>query len=253
MSNRFRSTSLRPARRSILACGIAVTLGIGAIPANAQFGLLGSGLVFDPTNFARNVLHYARRLEQMDMERRQLQAELVAMQKLRNPSWRQIAGTLDQVDALMAQGQSLAYTLRSIDAEFQRTFPGGQAFRDYPTEERTQMVRTLATLRGALVAANRAAQDLPTAVARLQAMKQQLGGIQGQEGALELNGTIGVYSAEELTMLRQSIAALTNVQAVYYADQVNAEAQTRTTYRAHLAAMSAPGPRYPLQSLRITP
>src|SRR2546427_9761022 len=84
-------------------------------------------------------------------------------------------------------------------------------------------------------------------------MKRQLGSIQGHEEALELNGTIGMYSAEELTLLRQAVSALTNVQAVYYADQVNAQAQEAATMRERLAAMSAPGPRYSPISLRVTP
>jgi hypothetical protein len=53
--------------------------------------------------------------------------------------------------------------------------------------------------------------------------------------------------------LRQALSALTNVQAVYYADQVNAQAQEATTVRARLEAMSGPGPRYAPISLRVTP
>ena len=232
---------------------VAVGLALAPSPAHAQFGLLGSGIVFDPSNFARNVLHYARRLEQMNLQRQQLQQQLTAMRKLRAPSWRQITATLTQMDALMQQGQALAYSLRAIDAEFQRTFPGAKAFGNYPAEQHTQAVRTLATLRGALNATNRAAADVPTSVARLDAMKRQLGSIQGHEEALELNGTIGMYSAEELTLLRQAVSALTNVQAVYYADQVNTQAQEAATVRERLAAMSAPGPQHPPISLRVTP
>ena len=222
-------------------------------PARAQFGFLGSGIVFDPSNFARNVLHYVRRLEQMRMQATELQQQVLAMRKLASPSWRDIGGALAQMDALTQQGQALAYNLHAIDAEFRRTFPGTQAFRDYPAEAGAQATRTLATLRGALDAANRAAQEFPTSVARLRAMKQQLGAIRGHEEALELNGTIGVYSAEELTLLRQAITALTNVQAVYDANQVNAAAQEQATLRARLAAMSAPGRDYPALSLRVTP
>ena len=242
-----KTTGLATAALTVLVC--LVTPGT----ARAQFGLLGSGIVFDPSNFARNVLHYARRLEQLNLQRQQLQQQVTAMRKLRAPNWRQINATLAQMDALMQQGQALAYSLRAIDAEFQQTFPGPQAFRNYPTEQHTQTVRTLATFRGALNAANRAAGDFPTSVARLDAMKRQLGSIQGHEEALELNGTIGMYSAEELTLLRQAVSALTNVQAVYYADQVNAQAQEGATVRERLAAMSAPGPRYPPISLRVTP
>ena len=243
------------AKMRLLAASALVAVGfaLAPVPARAQFGLFGSGIVFDPSNFARNVLHYKRRLEQMNMQRQELQQQLAAMRKLRSPNWRQINATLTQMDALMQQGQGLAYSLRAIDQEFQRTFPGTRVFQNYPVEQQTQAIRTLATLRGALNATNRAAREFPTSVARLDAMKRQFGSIQGHEEALELNGTIGMYSAEELTLLRQAVSALTNVQTVYYADQVNAQAQEAATVRARLTAMSAPGPRYPPFSLRVTP
>ncbi len=252
----IRHWLFRPSSKTrLLAAGALAMLGLtlAPAPAQAQFGLFGSGIVFDPKNFARNVLHYKRRLEQVKMQRQQLQQQIAAMRKLRTPNWRRITATLTQMDALMQQGQALAYSLRAIDREFRRTFPGAQVFRNYPAEQQTQAVRTLATLRGALNAANRAAREVPTSVARLDAMKRQLGSIRGHEEALELNGTIGMYSAEELTLLRQAVSALTNVQTVYYADQVNAQAQEAATLRTRLAAMSAAGPRYPPISLRVTP
>ena len=251
MSNSY-SNSCRAFSSAVRTAARALVMAIAmSSSARAQFGL--GGIVLDPSNLARNVLHYARRLEQMNLQKQQLQQQVSAMKKLKNPNWRQINSTLDQINTLMRDGQALAYGLSSIDAEFRRTFPGTQVFQNYPSEQTTQSNRTLATLRGALNAANRAAQDFPTSVARLNAIKQQLGSIGGHEEALELNGTIGMYSAEELTMLRQSIAALTNVHAVYYADQVNERAQETATYRARLASMSAPGPRYSPMSLRIIP
>ncbi len=227
--------------------------GLAPVRAAAQIPLLGGGITFDPTNFARNVLHYARRLEQEAMQGEQLAQQVLAMRKLATPRWRDVTGTLAQMDALMQQEQALAYSLNSIDAAFQQTFPGTQAYRNYPTDAQTQSVRTLATLRGALDAANGAARDLPTSLAQLEAIKGQLAGVQGHEAALELDGTIGMYSAEELTLLRQAVSALTNVQAVFDANQVNGQAQEGATIQAELTAMSAPGPTYTPQSLRVTP
>ena len=242
----------------------AVTVGAVAAafpgPAEAQLpipipipGLPGSGIVFDPTNFARNVLHYERRIEQIGMQQQQLEQQLLAMRKLQNPNWRGIQAVLGEMEGLMEQGQALAFTLQAIAAEFQLTFPGDQVYRDYPIEQTTQAMRTLATIRGVLDRAQHAARDLPVGLARLEGMKRQLGTIQGHEEALELNGTIGVYSAEELTLLRHALEAQTNAEAVYFANRVNAEAQAEATVRANLAAMSVPGPRFPGISLRVVP
>ena len=150
----------------------------------------------------------------MNLQCQQLQQQAAAMRKLSNPNWRQINAALTQIDGLMQQGQALAYSLRAIDAEFRSTFSGVQTFKDYPAEQRLQAIRTLATMRGALNAANRAAQNVPASVARVEAMKRQFNTIRGHEEALELVGTISMYSAEELTMLRQAISGLTNVKAV---------------------------------------
>ena len=55
-----------PSKLLRVALPLALTL-LCAPAAHAQLGLLSSGIVFDPTNFARNVMHYARRLEQEAM------------------------------------------------------------------------------------------------------------------------------------------------------------------------------------------
>src|SRR5437879_7110276 len=57
----------------------------------------------------------------------------------RSPNWRQINATLTQMDALMQQGQALAYSLRAIDAEFQRTFPGAKVFRNRSEEHTSEL------------------------------------------------------------------------------------------------------------------
>src|SRR5467141_2748564 len=64
----------------VLAAGALALLGCMLTPttARAQFGLIGG----------RNVLHYARRLEQMYLQRQQLQQQLTALRKLRAPNWR---------------------------------------------------------------------------------------------------------------------------------------------------------------------
>lgn len=250
MRHNWRSTWHRGALAAALALVVTVS---ASVRASGQLPLLGGGVVFDPSNFARNILHYARRLEQMQMQAQQLRQQLTAMRKLSNPAWRRIDGTLADANAAMQQGQALAYGTQGIDREFARTFPGAQPFRDYLTEQGTQSARTLATLRGALDAASRSANDLPASAAQLEAMKGQFGSIQGHEEALELDGTIGLYSAQQLTLLRQALAALTNVAAVTAANAVNAQAQEQATLRARLEALSAPGPRREAFSLRVAP
>src|SRR2546426_7697674 len=64
---------------------------------------------------------------------------------------------------------------------------------------------SLATLRGALNAANRAARDFPTSVARLDAMKRQLGSIQGDRKSTRLNSSHLVISYAVFCLKKKKI------------------------------------------------
>ena len=87
----------------------------------------------------------------------------------------------------------------------------------------------------------------------LEQMKALNGSVQGHEQALELQNSAAVYSAQELMLLRQAAMAQTNIQAVYYANQLNADAQRDATVRATLDELSIlPAPTADV-SLRVTP
>jgi type IV secretion system protein TrbJ len=240
------------ARHLPAALLMALTL-VAAPSAHAQFGLFGSGIVFDPSNFARNVLHYARRLEQIRMQKQQLQQQLVAMRKLPNPPWRDIRQTVTQIDGLMADGRAIGYRLQNLNQQFQATFPVDRVFRDWPTERRAQAERTVATMGAVLAGARAQAQVFNDGLGRLTDMKGRVATVQGQEGALELQNTATVFTAEELMLLRQALMAQSSMQAVYYANRVNTEAQQAATIDDRMTALSAPARRSQPVSLRVTP
>ena len=147
------------------------------------------------------------------------------MKKLGSYNGRQIVTTLQQIDALTQQGVALWYSLGTIDADFTRAFPGWLASTTFAQDLRLQQERTLATLRSAIDAANVTAQQLPISNARLAAMRAQFGSITSAQQALELNGAVGIHAAEELTLLRQQLAAEGTSQAIVLANQVNRETQ----------------------------
>lgn len=246
--------SLHPEDRSRafrrLATAVAVVV---LLPAVASAQLLGSGIVFDPSNFARNVLHYTRRLEQMDLQRQQLQQQLNALRKLSNPPWRDISQTVAQLNTLMSDGKALSYQIANLDQAFRQAFPVTQSFADWPTERRTQAQRTVATMANVLSGARAQAQLFNDGLKRIDQMKSQVSSVQGHEAALELQSSATVFNGEELMMLRQALVSQTSMQAVYYADQVNKESQQASTIDDHLAGLSVPASRSRSISLRVTP
>jgi P-type conjugative transfer protein TrbJ len=195
--------------------------------AMAQLGI--PQVVYDPAAVAKLITQLSQQIQQITLARSQLQAQLDNMRKLANPSWRSISATISQIDALTRQGQAISYSLGSLGSVFRQTFPGtiagGRLTTSLAGELRLQDQRTLATLGGLLDAAQATSQQFATGTARLNAMKAQIGSIQSAQQAAELNGVIGIHTAEEITLLRQQLVAQASAQAVLQANQVNRDLQ----------------------------
>jgi P-type conjugative transfer protein TrbJ len=200
------------------ALPICFALAIAA-PIHAQIPVTDAGAL------VQLVLQVKRQVQQVTMQTQQLKAQVDNMKKLGTYNGRQIAVTLQQIDGLTQQGLAIWYSLGAIDTEFKRTFPGWLVTNTFAQDLRVQQERTLATLRSVINAASVTSQQLPVSNARLGAMKAQLGSITSAQQALELNGSIGIHAAEEITLLRQQLAAQANGEAVVLANQVNRETQ----------------------------
>ena len=226
MQTRRSNAGFRRSSRSRAALVNFVALfAVSALPTRAEAQFMGPMPVIDAAAIARLATQIRNQVQQLTVARNQLQLQVANMKKLGNPGWRTIAATLGQIDALTQQGIAIWYSLQSVDAEFQKTFPGWKLSSTMPTDMRAQQERTLATLRSAVNAANITAQQLAVANARLTGMKGLVGSITSAQQAAELMGVIGIHTAEEVTLLRQQLAAQGNAQAVYLANQVNRETQ----------------------------
>lgn len=122
-----------PRLRDLLAASAAVlsvtATALVPAPAYAQFGF--GGIVYDPTNYAQNVLTAARTLEQINNQIRQLQNQATSLiNEARNlaslptsvlePLQQQIR----QTQQLLAQAQRISFDVRTIEEEFARQYSG---------------------------------------------------------------------------------------------------------------------------------
>src|SRR2546425_354370 len=83
--------------------------------------------------------------------------------------------------------------------------------------------------RNVLAGARAQAQVFHDGLDRLTQMKGRVATVQGHEAALELQNTATVFTAEELMLLRQALMAQSSMEAVYYTNRVNTEAQQAAT------------------------
>lgn len=217
------------------ALSLAIALGAviaSAVPstAGAQLGLIGGPqVVFDPTAVGKLATQLRQQIQQINLARSHLQAQVDNMRKLGRYTLRDVNRTVSQIDALTRQGQALSYSVATIERDFRSTFsgalPGGRPGTGMATDIRRQNQRTLATAAATLAAAKETARQFAVATAELNSMRTQLGSIRSAQQAAELGGMIGIHTAQEITLLRQQLATAGNAQVVMMANQVNRDLQ----------------------------
>jgi len=113
---------IRPSSRRRLAAGVAAALlAVTATPSSAQFG----GVVYDPTNYAQNVLQAARALQQVNNQILSLQNEAASLvnqgrnlASLPISALQDLQGQIQQTRQLLGEAQRIAYDVRQIEQAF---------------------------------------------------------------------------------------------------------------------------------------
>lgn len=176
--------------------------------------------VFDPVNYSQNLLTAARNLEQIHNQINQLanQAQMLINQtknltQLPTSIAGDLRSSLQQIDQLMQNARSLSYSVTSINAAYQRTFPENYS---------------------AGVSGGRIVQDAEDAwkLAR-EGFKHSL------EVQAEVVGQLRVDAATLNQIIAQSQSAVGNLQAVQAGNQLTALAAKQTMQLQSLLAASA--------------
>jgi P-type conjugative transfer protein TrbJ len=252
-AGRPRGRPRRPwAVRGILTLALLLASSATTRDANAQVSItptpgspdffMGIGdIVLDPVNLAKNIEHFVKRIQQMDMQRRQLQAQIDAIRKLPNPNWRNLGQLAQQLDQVVQQANGIAYTLNDAGRVFAETFPGytRDAQRLTPAFARAHAQRTLATLRGIVGAASAHGRDMQGSMATLSALKSRMSTTQGPQQAAELQTTVAGFQADQLAMLRQTMVMQTTAAAVVAAERIQQQATSDMVLEQAARRMSA--------------
>jgi P-type conjugative transfer protein TrbJ len=185
-------------------------------------------------HYVQFALEIYQHYQQIANQVRQIDYQLQALRKLSNPNWREVYDLLANLDWIMRQGQALAYSYQDIDAQFQQTYPGWTEVQNWPAQRQMQTVRALDTMRTGLDTVSEQFRHDIADQLFLERIKAQMSTTQGHQQALELQSTIQMYTAQELGVIKQSLAVANNLQAVTYGRQLNREAQGEATLVAGL-------------------
>ena len=117
----------RRMKSTLLAAVAAVGVALAPIQtASAFFG----GIVYDPSNYAQNLLTAARTLQMINNQIKQLtnEAQMIANQvknltQLPYTARIQLQARLSEIDTLIQTAKSIAYDVATVDAAFASLFP----------------------------------------------------------------------------------------------------------------------------------
>jgi type IV secretion system protein TrbJ len=223
------------------------TMLVPATPAQAI-------IVFDPTNYAKNLLTAERALQQVNNQIRQLQNQAVELTDLAKnlttfnfPELQQITGTLQQIDQLMAQARGISFRIGDLDAQFTRLFPGlgGTATTTdmQVLNARARIDGVLAAYRETMAAQSQIAGDVSADSATLATLSSRS---QSAEGALQVGQATNqllALTAKQQFQIQQMMAAQYRAEATDAASKAQASIDAQAATQAFLGSGSAYTPR----------
>ena len=229
-----------PIRRAMLAgaaASMAIVPMIASAPAYAQFG----GIVYDPTNYASNVLQAARALQQINNQITQIQNQAASLiNEARNLASLPLS-TVDtlqqqvrQTQQLLGQAQRIAYDVRDIQSAFTDRYKGTAL-----TGTNAQMIANAnARWEDSVGAFQDSLQVQAGVVGNIEGARTTMNGLvsasQSATGALQAaqaGNQLLALQSQQLADLTAAVAAQGRAQSLDAARQAAIEAEGRERFR----------------------
>ena len=249
---RFRSRT-RAARLalSILAAPLALSPLLPA-PAHAI-------IVYDPTNYAQNVLQAARALQQINNQNTSLQNEATMLiNQARNlaslpfSSLQQLQQSVQRTQQLLNQAQNIAFDVQQIDRAFQQQYRNvslSASDQQLVADARTRWQNTVAGLQDSMRVQAGVVGNIDTNRSEMSALVGQSQGATGALQATQAGNQLLALQAQQLADLTAVVAANGRAQSLSEAERAAAAEQGREQRRRFLT----PGSGYQPGNARMFP
>lgn len=227
----------------MVASLLAIPLGLSPMlsaPAHAQFGRI----VYDPTNYAQNVLTAARTLQQVNQQITQLQNEAqMLINQARNlaslpySAIQQLQQNVQKTQQLLAQAQNIAFDVQKIDQAFQTQY--GNASMSASDQAlvagaRDRWQNTVGGLQDAMRVQAGVVGNIDGQRAEMSALIGQSQGATGALQATQAGNQLLALQAQQLSDLTALLAANGRAEALSAAEQAAAAEQGREQRRRFL-------------------
>lgn len=252
--------SIRSRSRALRMTAALLTASVAAIPfmaapAHAQFG----GVVYDPTNYAQNLLTATRALQQINNQITSLQNEATGLiNQARNltslpfSSLQQLQQSVQRTQQLLGEAQRIAYNVQNIDQAFRTTY--GNASMTASDQQlvagaRERWQNTVGGLQDAMRVQAGVVGNIDTNRTQMSALVGQSQGATGALQATQAGNQLLALQAQQLADLTAVVAANGRAQSLTEAERAAAAEQGREQRRRFLT----PGSGYQPGNARMFP
>jgi P-type conjugative transfer protein TrbJ len=201
-------------------------------------------VVFDPNNYAQNVLTAARALQQINNQIASLQnqAQMLVNQaknlaNLPYSTLRELEGSIARTQQLLAQAQRIAYDVQSIDRAFSTTYgSASSAVSDQALigNAETRWQNAMAALQDALRVQAVVVGNLDTTRTQMSALVSASQGAIGTLQASQAGNQLLALQARELADLTSAVAAQGRAQTLESTERASAQDQGKEQLRRFL-------------------
>lgn len=237
------TTRLRPHLRTAILAAAMLSVSVAmspmlATPAHAW------RIVFDPSNYAQNVLTAARSLEQVTNQITSLQNEAqILVNQARNlanlpfSALQHIQQSVQKTQQLLRQAQNIAFDVQQIDQAFQQTYKNvslSTSNQQLVTDARSRWQNTVGGLQDAMRVQAGVVGNIETNRAQMSALVGQSQGATGALQATQAGNQLLALQAQQLADLTAVVAATGRAQALTEAERAVAAEQGREQRRRFL-------------------
>ena len=229
-----------PLRRAILAgvlASTAVLPMIAPMPAYAQFG----GIVYDPTNYAQNVLTAARSLQQINNQIQQIQQQAASLiNEARNLASLPLSTVstlqqqIQQTQQLLGQAQRIAYDVQDIQQAFNGRYKGAALTGDHAQMVANANARwedSVGAFQDALQVQAGVVGNIESARTTMDSLVSASQSATGALQATQAGNQLLALQSQQLADLTAAVAAQGRAQALQSARQAAEEAEGRERFR----------------------
>ena len=219
-------------RTALIAGAATLALACMSLPAHAQW------IVFDPNNFAQNVLTAARELQQVNNSIQSLenQATMLTNQSrnlasLPYSSLAALEQSITQTEQLLLQAQRIAYNVTTIDQAFTSTYPQAYASstssQQLLADAQTRWENSLAGFQDAMTVQAGAVQNLDSTRTQISALVSSSQSASGALQAAQSGNQLMALETRQLADLTAVMAAIARAQSLDGARDVENQEQAQ--------------------------